>query len=740
MTFHKMTSRNIPFCKSLLLLISVSMIAALVACSSSSPSTTTTPPPAISVSIPSPLQNLAVNGTSSVSATVLNDSANAGVNWTVTCGSAGACGSFNPTSTLSGVSTIYTAPAAIPTGGTVTITATSVTDPTKSASITVNITVPALTVTLTTVFSSVTVNEFIGITATVTNDPNLAGVSWSVSCGSTGACGSFSPTTTPSGVATTYHAPATVPTGNTVTITATSVTSPAVSASVIIVVTNPPTALTPGIYVFSLLGQESDGGSYSVAGAFTVSTGGAITSGEQDFIDVDPNTFQARPLKDSILNTSTYTTSSDGNLIISLVTGDSKIGVTAAAGNGTEILDATLVSGTRALIVEFDTSASASGSMDLQTASPAAPSGSYAFYVSGEDPALDSNIVAAIGGVINVDSPGGISGAGSAFDINDPTLPLEIYSDQLFSSGIVTGPDGLGRVEFLLTPASGNASDTGLINLVGYVVGPNHIRLVETGDDYGSVTGGIALAQGAFSNSSISGSSYVFGTAGFDNVGALQVAGVLTLTANSGSTTSGTVSGTLSFNDNSVLNVQGGTAFTGTYAVDPNATGRISLSNVTDGTGDTYNLQLYVTADGHATVISLDVADTLAGLGFQQTGPFTAASFSGGYAMNVGQAVVLNGFDVEQDGVGPVTADGSSVLAGFIDLNEGTTSVYSPVPDLTLSPASFSTTASGVFTGTITDPVSAATDNFTFYLVDTTKVVAIENDTNQLTLGYFEVQ
>jgi hypothetical protein len=72
------------------------------------------------------------NGSAPLAATVSNDSANAGVDWTVTCGSAAACGSFSPTHTASGVPTTFTAPSDVPTGGPVTITATSTTDPTKS--------------------------------------------------------------------------------------------------------------------------------------------------------------------------------------------------------------------------------------------------------------------------------------------------------------------------------------------------------------------------------------------------------------------------------------------------------------------------------------------------------------------------------------------------------------------------------------------------------------------------------
>jgi hypothetical protein len=59
------------------------------------------------------------------------------VNWT--CTPEGACGSFTPALIHSAVPTCYVAPATVPEGNGVTITATSVTDPTKyiSAQITI---------------------------------------------------------------------------------------------------------------------------------------------------------------------------------------------------------------------------------------------------------------------------------------------------------------------------------------------------------------------------------------------------------------------------------------------------------------------------------------------------------------------------------------------------------------------------------------------------------------------------
>jgi hypothetical protein len=65
-----------------------------------------------------------------LAADVANDTKNGGVGFS--CAPAGDCGSFNPTGAPSTVPTCYQAPGAAPTGGTVTITATSATDPTKS--------------------------------------------------------------------------------------------------------------------------------------------------------------------------------------------------------------------------------------------------------------------------------------------------------------------------------------------------------------------------------------------------------------------------------------------------------------------------------------------------------------------------------------------------------------------------------------------------------------------------------
>jgi hypothetical protein len=184
----------------------------------------------LTTSVPASLN---VNQTLSLAAQVTNDPTGAGVIWMATCGSA-ACGSFNPTETLN---TIYTAPSVVPTGGTVTINATSLTDTTRSASATLTIAssssgVPvAVSVSPASAYvQTAGAAHSTHFTALVANDPAQAGVDWSVSCGAS-SCGGVNPGHTASGAAVTYSAPSAVPPAGTVTITAKSTTDPTASAS-----------------------------------------------------------------------------------------------------------------------------------------------------------------------------------------------------------------------------------------------------------------------------------------------------------------------------------------------------------------------------------------------------------------------------------------------------------------------------------------------------------------------------
>jgi len=206
----------------------------------------------IGVSLAPTVSSIEIDTTLTLNAHVSNDPLDAGVVWTAACGS-NVCGSFNPNvSPGSGtVFTTYTAPTAVPTGGTVTIAATSLTDTTKSASATLTITAPPPPIPVTvSVYPTKVYADTAGsghtvlLVAVVTNDTAAAGVDWSVACGASN-CGSITPKHTASGASASYSAPSTVPPGGNVTVTAASTTNPTVSASATAeVVTTAPIVVT----------------------------------------------------------------------------------------------------------------------------------------------------------------------------------------------------------------------------------------------------------------------------------------------------------------------------------------------------------------------------------------------------------------------------------------------------------------------------------------------------------------
>jgi hypothetical protein len=512
-----------------------------------------------------------------------------------------------------------------------------------------------------------------------------------------------------------------------VTVTAASVTDPTKSASATISVGSAPIALADGNYVFSTAGSDVNLVSSAVAGVFTVS-GGAINGGEQDYVDQSN-----ADLHDGINPTgSSYTTTADGNLqiVLTTCTGACPGAVDTAVGGGTgiETFNAALVSGSTcgttggpctARLIEFDALAS-SGTLELQS-STAAPSGSYAFGATGA-----AGFPAAVGGIFSVTGTT-ISTTATVFDLNQGGTP---FTNQSISAGSTTPPDATGRLQISMTPTSGSL---GVLAFATYVVDANHAQIINAS---GPLSGTAYLQNTA--SLAVAGKTYVVSTTGIDNVAPLQLAGTLTLAQ--GSTA---VSGTISYNDTFNAIQPAGAITGGAYVADATFPGRVTLTGVTDGNANnnpnTYDIQLYVDGNGHALVVTLGPTEVMGGVGYEQSGggSFTAGSFNGSYALNI------SGYDfnnaVEYDAVGPISADGvGSLSSSAIDLNWPSAA---PTSGLTVS-GTFTSAASGVFPGTLTgiDVSGQTSDTYTYYVVDTTTVVAIEVDGGQWGLGILEFQ
>ena len=249
------------------------------------------------------------------------------------------------------------------------------------------------------------------LTAVVSNDPSNSGVSWSVTCSVTGNCGQLSAQHTASGDATTYTPPASLA-GNSldVNIVAFATASQATNVVAPITVTAFGSNLK-GTYVLEATGADSNFNPYQFAGVIVLDGNGGISSGEQTVNFSDPTTGLFVAKSDAINNVgSSYFLGPDGRGTITLNPNDADIGA--------ETFSLVFLSNSQALIAALPTSTltiSGTGTMDLQTTT-AAPTGGYAFAVSGTD--VTSASPTAFAGILNIDSPNNISGKGSVADQN----------------------------------------------------------------------------------------------------------------------------------------------------------------------------------------------------------------------------------------------------------------------------------------------------------------------------------
>jgi hypothetical protein len=658
-----------------------------------------------------PPASMQTNTTASVAATVSNDSASQGVTWS--CAPNASCGTFTPAQTASAAAATYTAPANVPGGGSVTITATSVSDTTKNATANVAMTAPPISIAITTApLPSMQTNATAIAAATVSNDSANKGVTWS--CTPSASCGSFSPAQTASGAATTYTAPANVPGGGNATITATAVSdvTQTASATVAITVIGSNASLN-GQYAFLITGRDING-SYAVAGSLTFNGNGNITAGEQDLTNT-----VGLDLADPV--TGTYAVAPDGRGTMTL-----NLQVLAT----TETFAFTITSGSHALLNQDDGTNTGSGVLDLQTAGPAfAPSqfsGRYSFTLTGED--SNGFVPAVLGGVFSAD---GVS------TLQSGTL------DENLAGALITGTPFTGT--FAAPGANGRGTitfSTGA-TFAYYLVRLEVVRLIET--DTLFVSGGTAYGQGAassFTNSSLA-RSFVFNNVGASLSGSFAAAGQFATDGNgnftggiadannNGSVTSGSLAAsTYAFNNSprGAITIPAGVLFPNgmalfVYLVDPN----LNLLDPNNARGG-----------GGALILTNDASIFGVGIIIPQVTP-APSKLAGNYAVNLTSAPNVG---AEADLTGQFVADLSGNLIGTADYaNDAGSS------------ASFSTT-NATYTGTFTPDVSnpgrltgtllltggtlqfvpgGVTQNLSYYQADGSRMFAVETDTNVAT-------
>jgi hypothetical protein len=688
-----------------------------------SSATTITLAPPISVAITQqPASSLVVGGTAMVTATVTNDPATGGgVDWTVTCGSAGACGSFSLTHTASGAATVYTAPASVPTGNTVTIKATSTADNTKSANAnTVTITALVITVSFTTAPpSSLAVSGTASVTASVSNDTMTKGVDWTVTCGSA-ACGSFSATHTASGTATTYTAPAAVPTGNTVTIKATSTADNTKFITATVTITASIAAcgsghesVFKGQYAFLFQGFDASG-PVAIGGVFSADGTGKIAL-LVGVMDINAGAgVQTSVAIDSVGSSFSVGADNRGCLTIATGTVTFKYAISLGSLNGSNIA-------TKGRMIEVDNSGTlGSGVLRLQDSSAFTTSAfvgnNYAFGAASTLTlsTAGANRFAVLGSV-TVNSSSSLTGE-EDFNFSGQVDGGSTTGAAVAITGGSLSVAASGRGTFSLTVGASGSFPGGTFNFSAYVVSASEFLFMNIGaqSQTNPLFAGSALKQsGGFSTSSLSANMVLYSTGICSTCGSgggpgpQLTIGVVTIPS----------PGSFSFTADQASGATLTSSFTfvGTYTVD--ASGRVLITR----TGHTIpGLAVYLVNPNQGFFGS---TGTDVNLGFaepQTGGPnFTNASLSGAFSFGTTEKVTQNVSDNSGvamfDGLNPGTISGTSDMA----------SLGSAANTNTFSQPYSVTNGSGTpGRGTVMNN-SGTNVNLIFYIISPSKIVLI---------------
>lgn len=574
----------------------VTVAATSVADTTKSGSATVTISQKIAISVSPATLQLATGASHQFTATVTGTT-NTAVTWSVTgngC-AASACGTI----TTGG---FYTAPPAVPSPAQVQVTAVSSADGVTSASATVTIIVP-VTVTISPTSAIVTVTDQQQFRASVTGSTNTA-VTWSVS--GSGCSGAACGTITTAGL---YTAPASIPSGGSVTVKAASQASTASSASATVTVAAANNAKFKGQYAFLFNGFDSNG-VYQAAGSITADGQGRITTGEEDVNDTAGASTQ-------IAIAGSYQ-----------VGADNRGQLTINSPLGTFIYKFALNTlGTKGNFVSFDNSGvRGSGTLELQDPTafdPSVISGGYTFSLAGMGPFGER--VGALGSFFPSGS-GFISG--SSMDVNDGG----VVSPTFVSFFGIYDIDSTGRGTTTLTIPG---LDGGTFDFALYVVSANEFLMISIDPlsfNNPIFSGPAELQVGApYTSASFNGSS-VFSFSGTNGSAPQDMVGRFTFDGDSGVV--------VNFDENNGGVVTVGGVMNGAYDMELNGRGTLNLTNPGDGTSTIW--YIYAIAPNEAFVMDASTGAASVGVLKPQVAvlPFENSNILGTYVMGSEEPIV----------------------------------------------------------------------------------------------------
>jgi len=444
------------------------------ACNSSS-QTTAAP---INVNVSGAFTAISAGGSPvTLTATVSGDPGSQGVTWTLSIANTG-CSPGCGTLKASGNSTaIYTPPVAPPVNGLATITAASVSNTRQIFAFNFQI-LPPIAVTISPKFSTQTAGgPVVDLSASVTNDPSNAGVTWTLTAGSAACapdCGTLTQDPAPALTAH-YQPPAAPPTGANAspTITATSNAVTSISDKFTFTIVAPPISVA----ILNKFASQSIGGP-------AVNVNASVS-----------NDFTNAGLTWALTANNAPCSPNCGTLIPAAVPSLSAVytppTVLPVGANAAPTITATSVA---------DTTRSDSFSFTLVTASSIF-NGSYALLLRGFDSAGAPMVLA---GSITSNGAGSISGG--ELDLNDNGVITTIPSPVSGSYVLDTSFNGIPRITITLTVPAGTVVLKCVMSLDG-----KRARLIEFDGSHALNAGTLLQQDSAALAAANPAGSYAFG-------------------------------------------------------------------------------------------------------------------------------------------------------------------------------------------------------------------------------------
>jgi hypothetical protein len=501
--------------------------------------------------------------------------------------------------------------------------------------------------------------------------------------------------------------------------TATSNHSASVTVNVSISASSAPSGsgltLTPGQFVFSVRGETLNTGTYGISGAIALDQNGNVTGGEQNYASLG-GANSPQPGGDAITG-GKLTAGANGTATLTLITNNNAVGP-----NGTETFHIAIANSKHALIEEFDSSATSSGTLDFQTLGAGGlgqMNGQYVFFVKGKRGTLEETF----GGLLSGD------GAGNGYivvDVNDDG------AGQHGGTNIATytAPDRFGRGTFT-TPAA--------TDLIYYVVNSKVFRIIAFDSgwaDVGSIYAGVTNASIATLHQ-----KFVFAdSSAFSSGATYAAAGEMTFDGN------GHVSGFADVNENGHATAA---AYTGTYTMTSNGYGSVTI--IPGNTQDISALGLYLadptidfadpnsssSAGGGLCGIILDLDTKIVGSG-ELIVPATQTTLPSG---NFARQLQASNNNHEVDSVGFASVSGTT-LTGTEDVNDIlNTGLKTGLSTTTTSALVADTNNPGRSRVTISlASTPPQTQSLVLYQISPTQFFVVELDSSQFGSGFLEQQ